>query len=58
MRLRTLTNRLIWLGLVGYVGYAALLAASSYFYVKETVEQAVTEAREAIESLGALLRFR
>jgi hypothetical protein len=44
MRLRTLVNRLIWLGLAAYVGYAALLAASSYVQVKETVEQAVTEA--------------
>lgn len=42
MRLRTLVNRLIWLGLAAYLGYAALLAASSYFQVKETVEQAVT----------------
>jgi hypothetical protein len=39
-----LVNRLIWLGLAAYVGYAALLAASSYVQVKETVEQAVTEA--------------
>ena len=44
MRLRTLVNRLIWLGLVAYLGYAALLAASSYVQVKETVEQAVTDA--------------
>ena len=44
MRLRTLVNRLIWLGLAAYLGYAALLAASSYLQVKETVEQAVTDA--------------
>lgn len=44
MRLRTLVNRLIWLGLAAYVGYAALLAATSYVQVKETVEQAVTDA--------------
>ena len=44
MRLRTLINRLIWLGLAAYLGYAALLAASSYVQVKETVEQAVTDA--------------
>jgi hypothetical protein len=42
MRLRTLTNRLIWLGLAAYLGYAALLGASSYVQVKEAVEQAVT----------------
>ncbi len=44
MRLRTLVNRLIWLGLAAYLGYAALLAASSYVQVKETVEQAVTDS--------------
>ena len=44
MRLRTLINRLVWLVVVAYLGYAALLAASSYVQVKETVEQAVTES--------------
>ena len=44
MRLRTLSNRLVWLVVVAYIGYAALLAASSYVQVKESVEQAVTEA--------------
>ena len=44
MRLRALVNRLFWLGLAAYLAYAALLAASSYVQVKETVEQAVTEA--------------
>jgi len=44
MRLRTLVNRLIWLGLAAYLGYAVLLAGSSYVQVKETVDQAVTEA--------------
>ena len=44
MRLRTLVNRLVWLGLVAYLGYAALLAGSSYVQVKETVEQAVTDS--------------
>lgn len=44
MRLRTLVNRLIWLGLAAYLAYAALLAASSYVQVKETVERAVTDA--------------
>jgi len=44
MRLRTLVNRIIWFGLAAYLGYAALLAASSYFQVKETVEHAVSEA--------------
>jgi hypothetical protein len=44
MRLRTLVNRLVWFGLVAYLGYAALLAASSYVQVKETVEQAVADS--------------
>jgi hypothetical protein len=44
MRLRTLINRLVWLVVVAYLGYAALMAASSYVQVKETVEQAVTES--------------
>jgi hypothetical protein len=44
MRLRTLINRLVWLVVVGYFAYAALMAASSYVQVKETVEQAVTES--------------
>ncbi|MDO8478119.1 MAG: hypothetical protein Q7W02_18335 [Candidatus Rokubacteria bacterium] len=44
MRLRTLVNRLIWLGLAAYLGYAALLAASSYLQVKEAVEQAVGDS--------------
>lgn len=44
MRLRTLGNRLFWLGLAAFLGYAALLAASSYVQVKETVEQVISEA--------------
>jgi len=44
MRLRTLVNRVIWLSLVAYLGYAALLAASSYVQVKESVEQAVADS--------------
>jgi hypothetical protein len=44
MRLRTLINRFVWLAVVAYVGYATLLAASSYVQVKESVEQAVTES--------------
>ena len=44
MRLRTLSNRLVWLVVVAYLAYAALMAASSYVQVKETVEQAVTES--------------
>jgi hypothetical protein len=46
MRLRTLVNRLIWLGIAAYLAYAALLAASSYVQVKETVEQAVADSRQ------------
>jgi hypothetical protein len=44
MRLRTLINRLVWFGLAAYLGYAALLAAASYYQVKETIEQAVTDS--------------
>jgi hypothetical protein len=44
MRLRTLINRFVWLAVVVYLGYATLLAASSYVQVKESVEQAVTES--------------
>jgi hypothetical protein len=44
MRLRTLINRFVWLAVVAYLGYATLLAASSYVQVKESVEQAVTES--------------
>jgi hypothetical protein len=44
MRLRTLTNRVVWLAVVAFLGYAALLAASSYLQVKETIEQAVAES--------------
>jgi hypothetical protein len=44
MRLRTLINRLVWFGLAAYLGYAALLAAASYYQVKETIDQAVTDS--------------
>jgi hypothetical protein len=44
MRLRTLINRLVWLVIVAYLAYAALMAASSYVQVKESVERAVTES--------------
>jgi hypothetical protein len=44
MRLRTLINLFVWFGLAAYLGYAALLAASSYVQVKATIEQAVTDA--------------
>jgi hypothetical protein len=44
MRLRTLINRLAWLVVIVFLGYAALLAVSSYLQVKETVEQAVADS--------------
>jgi hypothetical protein len=44
MRLRTLINRLIWLSMAAYLGYAALLATSSYLQIKETVEQSVADS--------------
>ena len=44
MRLRTLINRLVWLVVVAFLAYAALMAASSFVQVKESVEQAVTES--------------
>jgi hypothetical protein len=44
MRLRTLINRLVCLVVIAFLGYAALLAASSYLQVKETVDQAVTDS--------------
>lgn len=56
MRLRTLVNRLVWFGLAAYLGYAALLAASSYVQVKETVEQAVTEAVQRQKAAVAMGR--
>ena len=56
MRLRTLVNRLIWFGLAAYLGYAALLAASSYVQVKETVEQAVTDAVQRQKAAMAMGR--
>lgn len=46
MRLRTLGNRLVWLVVAAYLGYAALLAASSYVQVKEAVELAVADSRQ------------
>jgi hypothetical protein len=46
MRLRTLGNRLVWLVIAAYLGYAALLAGSSYVQVKEAVEQAVADSRQ------------
>ena len=46
MRLRTLINRVVWLVIAAFVGYAALLAASSYVQVKETVEQSVADSRQ------------
>jgi hypothetical protein len=51
MRLRTLINRLVWLVVIAFLGYAALLAASSYLQVKETVDQAVTDSvqRQKVE---------
>ncbi len=53
MRLRTLIDRLVWLGLAAYLGYAAVLAASSYVQVKVTVEQAVTDAVQRQKVAGA-----
>ena len=44
MRLRTLINRLVWLVVIAFLGYAALLGVSSYLQVKETVEQAVADS--------------
>jgi hypothetical protein len=44
MRLRTLINRLVCLVVIAFLGYAALLAASSYLQVKETVDRAVTDS--------------
>jgi hypothetical protein len=53
MRLRTLVNRLVWLSIAAYLAYAALLAASSYVQVKETVEQAVADSLQRQKSAAA-----
>jgi hypothetical protein len=44
MRVRTFINRVVWLVVLGYVGYAAIAAGSSYLQVRSLVDQAVDEA--------------
>ena len=43
MRVRTVISRLLWVVLVGFLVYSAIVAGTSYFETRQLVDQAVFE---------------
>lgn len=43
MRVRTVIGRLLWVVLVGFLVYSAIVAGTSYFETRQLVDQAVFE---------------
>src|SRR5712692_4471619 len=54
MRVRTFINRLVWLVILAYAGYAAIAVGSSYLQVRSLVEQAVDEASRRPRTAAAV----
>jgi hypothetical protein len=44
VRLRTVVDRIVWVVIVGFLVYAAVIAGASYFETRQLVDQAVFEA--------------
>ena len=44
MRVRTLIDRLVWVAVIVFIGYAAVVGGLSYFETRQLVDQAVFEA--------------
>ena len=44
MRVRTLLDRLVWVAVIVFIGYAAVVGGLSYFETRQLVDQAVFEA--------------
>ena len=44
MRVRTLIDRLVWVAVIIFIGYAAVVGGLSYFETRQLVDQAVFEA--------------
>jgi hypothetical protein len=44
VRVRTVIRRLVWAGVVGLLGYGAVMVGASFFETRQAVDQAVFEA--------------
>src|SRR5437762_6159166 len=53
MRVRTFINRVVWLVILAYAGYAVIAAGSSYLQVRSLVDQAVDEASKRVRTTAA-----
>ena len=53
MRVRTFINRVVWLVVLAYAGYAVIAAGSSYLQVRSLVDQAVDEASKRVRTTAA-----
>ena len=54
MRVRTFINRVVWLVVLGYAGYAAIAAGSSYLQARSLVDRAVDEASRRPRTAAAV----
>src|SRR5438445_13543989 len=53
MRVRTFINRVVWLVVLAYAGYAVIAAGSNYLQVRRLVDQAVDEASKRVRTTAA-----
>lgn len=54
MRVRTLIDRLVWVAVIVFVGYAAVVGGLSYFETRQLVDQAVFEAGRRPRAAAAI----
>ena len=54
MRVRTFINRVVWLVVLAFAGYAVIAAGSSYLQVRSLVDQAVDEASRRPRTAAAV----
>ena len=50
MRVRTFINRVVWLVVLAFAGYAVIAAGSSYLQVRSLVDQAVDEGSKGVRT--------
>jgi hypothetical protein len=54
VRVRTAVSRLLWVAVVGFLIYAAVVAGASYFETRQLVDQAVFEAGRRPRAAAAI----
>jgi len=54
VRVRTVIDRLVWVAVIGFLVYAAVVGGASYFETRQLVDQAVFEAGRRLRAAAAV----